>query len=176
MSPAAIAVKAKSSTVTRTRISRAINAWGSLGIPIELVFRHFEKRRLDLAMSVAMLGESTLLMFSPASVSAGAFGFMPHRPDIFIMFFLIFGALRIVALGLNGHWMPYGSYARAIGAGVGAFLWAVMAAALWVYGRVEGHELPPGFPVFATLSLFEVVSIYSALIGARRWQEHGRSD
>lgn len=169
--------KMVSSMSTPRRISRKVlQSWELIGVPVEMIVRHFERRLFELCTSMAMFGEGLLLTLSPQSIRSSAFQHLPDRPDIFMLLFLTVGILRIVALGLNGHWMPYGAYTRAFGAGVGAFMWAQLAAALWVFGTKDGNVLPPGLPVFVALAQFEVISIYRALIGVKRWQANGKAD
>jgi hypothetical protein len=169
---------AGSSTTTPRRSSRVLDTWELLGYPVELIVRHFERRLFELAVSVIMVGEGTLLFLSPDSLSAGAFRFLTDwlQPQSCVLLLLLFGFARVLALALNGNWMPYGGWIRAIGAGVGAVMWTQMGLALSLFSKRTGVPLPPGFPMFMVLALFEIVSIYRALHGIRRWREYGTSD
>lgn len=126
-------------------------------------------RQLELVMALAFLGESVLLMFSPGSIRAGAFQLMLQIMDAGTIrdFYFLLGTMRIVALGLNGHWMPYGAYVRAVCAAFGAIMLAQMATALVLYSTQGGNILPFGIPFFAIPALCEVLSMYRALLGAR---------
>lgn len=141
----------------------------AIGWPIDLIFRHFEKRLFELAMTVCMMGDGILLMLSPASVEASAFRYLTQALPLglCIAIFLGLGGVRLVALALNGHWMPWGAYARAIGAVAGAVMWGQMSAALWTFGMWNERPFSPGIPIYTTLALFEIISMYVALIGAR---------
>lgn len=149
------------------RTMDAIDA--ALDWPINLIVRHFEKRLFELAMTVIMLGEALLLILSPASLAASSFHFMLETMSLTtcILLFSTLGVARIVALALNGHWLPYGAYVRAVGAVFGALMWGQMAAALLEWGAHTMKPVSPGIPVYITLALFEIISMYRALIGTR---------
>jgi len=150
-----------------TRMMDAIDT--ALDWPINLIVRHFEKRLFELAMTTIMLGEAILLILSPGSLAASSFHFMSETMPLAacIVLFALFGIARIVALALNGHWLPYGAYVRAGGAVVGALMWGQMAAALLEWGQQTMKPVSPGIPVYVTLALFEIISMYRALIGAQ---------
>lgn len=149
------------------------------GWPIELIARHFEKRLSELVGAVASLSVGLLLLFSPLSLENSAYRYVDyygvgsHAAELA---FLSIGIARIVALALNGHWMPGGGYTRAVFAGVGAAMWAQLAAGLWWYGMEPNHFLDLSFPILVTLALADVVSVYRALTGLRRWKAHGKAD
>lgn len=142
-----------------------------IGWPIDLLLRHFERRLFELAMTVAMIGEGVLLSLSPRSIESSAFQFIIQMVPLWlcIVIFVGLGGARILALSLNGHWMPFGAYVRAVGAVAGAFMWGQMCASLWTYNIVRDTEISPGIPIYATLTLFEIVSMYFALVGARAY-------
>lgn len=145
-----------------------------IGWPIDLIFRHFEKRLFELAMTVAMIGEGILLMVSPRSIDASSFHYLTGVVPLWlcITIFMGLGGARIVALVLNGHWMPHGAYVRAVGAVAGAVMWAQMCAALATWNVTYDVPLSPGVPIYSTLALFEIVSMYFALIGAKVYGRH----
>lgn len=147
-----------------------------VGYPTDLIVRHFERRMFELAMTVTMIGEALLLTFSPTSIEASSFRFMLQAMNapMCVILFASLGLARIVALGLNGHWHPYGAYIRAGGAVVGAFMWGQMCAALLEHGAAVGAPISPGVPIYTTIALFEIISMYRALIGAKK--AHGRGD
>lgn len=137
---------------------------------MDRIYRHFEQRLFETAMAIAFFGEGVLLIFSPGSVEAGAFRFMLQVMSVqtITVVYLIIGVSRIIALGLNGHWMPYGAYTRAVGAAIGALMLAQMDAALVTYST-HGNSLPFGTPLFGVLALFETISMYRALLGAKAY-------
>lgn len=140
-----------------------------LGWPIDLVIRHFEKRLFELAMTVAMIGEGLLLLLSPRSIEASSMKYLLDAVPLWlcIILFMWLGGARIVALALNGHWMPYGAYVRAIGAATGAVMWAQMGASLLTNNMAKDDPVSPGIPIYVALALFELVSMYYALVGAK---------
>lgn len=161
-----------SATPTRSVMRRAWDCFEDfLGWPIDLLLRHFEKRLFELAMTVAMMGEGLLLLMSPRSVESSAFRFIINVMPMWlcIVIFIGLGGARVVALILNGHWMPSGAYVRAIGAVAGAVMWGQMCASLWTFNMVADTPVSPGIPIYATLTLFEIVSMYFALVGARAY-------
>jgi hypothetical protein len=135
---------------------------------MDRIYRHIEQRLIETAMALYFLGEGILLIYSPGSVQAGAFRFMLQIVDVptITIVYLVIGVSRIIALGLNGHWMPYGAYTRAVGAAIGALMLAQMDAALVTYST-HGNTLPFGTPLFGVLALFEAISMYRALLGAK---------
>lgn len=163
---------------TPRRSNRVLDTWELLGYPVELIVRHFERRLFELAVSTIMIGEGTLLFLSPKSLTAGAFRFLTDwlQPESCVLLFLMAGFMRLIALGLNGHWMPYGGWIRVVGATLGAVMWTQMGLALWLYSKRLGVPLPPGFPIFLVLAQFEIVSIYRALHGIKRWRTYGTTD
>lgn len=137
--------------------------------PIEAIVRHFENRLFELAMSVIFLGSGLMLIFSPGSVKAGGLLYLSSAFNVWtlVVIFLIVGISRIVALWLNGHWMPHGAYVRAAGAAVGAIMWFQVDAALVTFGSREG-VLPFSTVTYGVLALVEAISMYRALIGAKK--------
>lgn len=137
--------------------------------PIDLVVRHFENRLFELAMALIFFGSSALLMFSPDSARAGGLMYLSATFNVWTLavIFFIVGSGRIIALGLNGYWMPYGAYVRAVGCGVGAIMWLQVDAALITFGTREA-VLPFSTVTYGVLAVFEAISMYRALLGAKR--------
>lgn len=135
--------------------------------PLRMVVTHFQKRKFELAMTLIMLGEALLLFFSPGSIEASAFRFITDTlsSQAILVIFTVLGVSRIIALALNGNWMPWGAYVRAFGAFCGALMWAQMDAALFTLPTNTGSPLSPGIPVYTVLAMFELISMYEALLG-----------
>lgn len=162
-------------TPLRNRISSSIEVFGW---PIEMLAQHFEKRFSELVGAVASLGMGLLLLLSPFSLEHSAYWYIVNYgvgSAACVIAFLLIGIARIIALALNGHWMPGGGYTRAVFAGVGAAMWAQLSGALWFDGMRPEHFLSPSFPILVTLTLAEVVSFYRALVGVRRWKANGKT-
>ena len=175
----AIDVRPKLPMTLRRLISSFMNGWDwAFGLPVELVVKHFERRISELAMAVAQFGEGILLLFSPRSLQSSSFHLLLTFFSIgtCVVIFLGLGIARIIALALNGHWMPNGAYVRALGCVLGALMWTQMAVALAYYNWIIGAPLSPGIPIYVTLALLEVVSIYRAIHGLQRWRVHGKTD
>lgn len=133
--------------------------------PIKALVRHFENRLFELAMTVAMLGIAIWVMVWPGSIEAGSFKFLLRvmSAGAVIGIYALLGVARIAALIANGSWPFYGPIVRAIGALFAAFVWAQMSAALFLWSDVTGRPPSIGIPVYATLALFELVSMYRAM-------------
>lgn len=133
--------------------------------PIKAIVAHFENRLFELAMTVAMLCISLWVVIWPGSIEAGSFRYllrvMPGWAVISI--YAVLGVARIAALIANGHWQFYGPLVRAIGALLAAFVWAQMSAALFISSEVTGRAPSIGIPVYGTLALFELISMYRAM-------------
>lgn len=137
--------------------------------PIELVVRHFENRLFELAMASVFFVSSVIMMFSPGSAQAGGLIYLSSTFNVWtltVIFFMV-GVSRIVALALNGHWMPHGAYVRAFGCGVGAIMWLQVDAALITFAARDG-TLPFSTGTYGVLAVFEAISMYRALLGAKR--------
>jgi hypothetical protein len=138
---------------------------------IDALFAHFASNRLpELLMAIGFFGEGVLLVFSPSSIENGAFRFLLQIMSVqtVTIFYFMIGVSRIIALVLNGHWMPWGAYTRAVGAAFGAVMLAQMDAALVTYST-HGNTLPFGTPFFGVFALVETVSMYRALLGAKAY-------
>jgi hypothetical protein len=116
----------------------------ALDWPTDLIIRHFERRLFELAMAVIMIGVGLLLLSA---------------------FFLVAGIARIIALALNGNWMPWGAYVRAAGAAMGAFVWSQWGAAEFQL-HLAGLPISRDVIVYGGLAFFEVISFALALRGA----------
>lgn len=137
--------------------------------PLELVIRHFENRMFEVAMAAIFFGSSVQLFFSPGSAQAGGLIYLSatfNSWTLTIIFFIV-GVSRIVALALNGHWMPQGAYVRAAGCAVGAVMWLQVDAALITFGSRDG-TLPFSTVTYGVLAVVEAISMYRALLGAKR--------
>jgi hypothetical protein len=131
---------------------------------------HLEKRLFEFAMTCIMLGEGVFLYFNPLSLRESSFRYALDTisAETFIILFFFFGIARIIAIMLNGHWMPWGAMLRMGGAFIGAMIWAQWCAALLVLNSKTGLPPSPGVVTYCVLALFEVVSMYRAYLGATK--------
>jgi hypothetical protein len=83
------------------------------------------------------------------------------------LFFLFFGAMRMMALMANGNWPKYGPRLRAIGAGAAAMLWGQLCISLVLLFPFNSGVPSPGIPVYLALTMGELISAYRALSDAR---------
>lgn len=126
---------------------------------------HFEGRLFELATTTILLGLSIHVLIWPNAMSASLFDSLTThiKSSLFGLFFLCFGSLRLTALLVNGSWPNYGPFLRAAGALCGAMVFGNMAAALFAANDTIGF-MPPSIPVYLVLALFELISIYRALV------------
>jgi hypothetical protein len=145
----------------------------ALDWPADVIIRHFERRLFELAMAVIMIGVGLFLLLSPASLGASELRFFLDimSASTCSTLFFVAGIARIVALALNGNWMPGGAYTRATGAAVGAVLWSQWGAAIYQLHLI-GAPLSPDFIIYSGLAFFEVISFSRALRGAVRDRSH----
>ena len=148
-----------------TRVLDKIEA--ALDWPADMIIRHFERRQFELAMAVIMIGVGLLLFFSPRSLEASSMKYLLEVMSVSTCstVFFMAGIARIVALALNGNWMPGGAYVRACGAAVGAVMWSQWGAALYQL-HLTGAPISPGVIVYSGLAFFEVISFSRSLRGA----------
>lgn len=123
-----------------------------------------KNRLFDLIMALAMIGLSAWILRWPGTLDASAFRYLSLSIDSSNVrsFLLVGGMLRIGALIANGHLPPYGSLCRALGALIGAVIWALMAFSLWILHNETGSVPSPGVPVYLALTLGELLSFYRA--------------
>lgn len=140
------------------------------------IIRHFENRLFELAMAVAMIALGLHLLIWPAALGASAFRFMVETlpPQFVSSVFFAFGMLRIAALIANGRWPVHGPKLRALGCLAGGCMWAQMDIALIALIPKVGSPPSPGIPVYAVLTIFELISFYRALAGANGRSPAGR--
>lgn len=137
------------------------------------LLRHFEGRQTEVLTTLVLISLSIHLSLWPQSVANSSFNHLLNyiQPNLLSFFFGLFGFLRFAALIANGTWPKYGPYLRAAGAFAGALIFANMSAALYQNVLSNGTQPSPGIPVYIILSLFELLSIYRALVtmDKRKW-------
>lgn len=133
--------------------------------PIKAIVHHFENRLFELAMTCAMISIAVWVTIWPSSIEVGSFRYLllVMSPAAIVGVYFLFGIARFAALIANGQWRIYGPLIRAIGALLAAFVWAQMSAALYLLSTVTGNPPSIGIPVYGTLALFELISMYRAL-------------
>lgn len=128
----------------------------------------FKDRLFELAAASVLIGMSFHLVVWPSSVESSSLRDLARfiDPSFLSIFFGVFGATRLAALCANGMWPYYGPWIRALGALAGALVFGNMGAALY-QGSVF-NNVPPslGLPVYTVLVLFELLSMYIALVSA----------
>ncbi len=127
---------------------------------------HFENRLFELATTMMMLGLAVHIAIWPQSIGSSAFRFILEvlNPAWLGIGFFAAGTLRLAALIANGAWPFYGPILRAVGALSGAMIWAQMSVALVLLIPNVGLIPSPGIPVYLVLALFELFSMYRALV------------
>jgi hypothetical protein len=83
-----------------------------------------------------------------------------------LLFFLV-AIARGVALIINGRSDVYGPRVRAIGAMVGAVIWAQMLVALFGFLAETRSPPSPGIPIYFALTVCELISCYRAATDVR---------
>jgi hypothetical protein len=133
------------------------------------MIEHCRHRLFEWMTTLMMLGIAVVLAVTPASIALGSFRYLElagFTPVMLGTAFMAGGALRIVALYLNGRSRVYGPRLRAAGALLGAFVWAEMAIALVHLTPVVG-TISIGVPVYCFLALGEMMSCYRAATDVR---------
>jgi len=135
---------------------------------------HCKNRIFEWCTAFAMLGISLCVLVTPTTIELGSFRFMTvvgFGDMIVSLIFMAFGLARLGALYANGHWQPYGSWLRAFGALAGGFMWFQMMLALAWMTSFTG-TLSIGIPVYAALTVGEIVSCYRASADEIRRSSH----
>lgn len=124
----------------RSYIFEWVSAGMMMGMAVEILFAHDFPQRAGSFAILSQLGV----------------------PDsAFILFFLIFGAGRCVALFLNGLLYSSGPLLRGIGAAAGALIWGQLGIALFL-SLVATHTLNIGIAMYFFMTVGEVISCYRA--------------
>lgn len=126
----------------------------------------FKDRLFELAAALVLIGMSLHLVIWPQSVSSSSLRELVRYidPSSLSIFFGMFGAMRLAALCANGMWPIYGPWIRAAGALAGALVFGNMGAALYQGNLTNGVPPSVGIPVYCILTLFELLSMYIALV------------
>lgn len=116
-----------------------------------------------------MLGIAIEVFFShDLALRAGSFQVLSQLgvPDVaLVLFFLIFGIGRCIALYLNGRLYPYGPFLRGIGALAGALVWGQLGIALFL-SLVATHTMNIGIAMYFFMTVGEMISCYRAAYDA----------
>lgn len=131
-------------------------------------------RLFEWIMATAMLLLSATLWLPPETLERSALHPLLNAgfsEDTLAVLFGVFGVLRAGALVANGSVPIYGPWARHIGAGVGGFVWAQMAAVL-VNDSIRTGLPALTAPIFLSLALGEVISCYRSVYDAGRRTYH----
>lgn len=117
-------------------------------------------RLFEWVTTFIMLGMAVTIILSPHTIEVGAFRYMlvvGFTPLLLGLFFAIVGGVRIMALIVNGRSGLWGPRLRAIGAILGAIIWAWMGIALVVLTNDTG-TLSLGIFNWVGLTIGEVIS------------------
>lgn len=117
-------------------------------------------RLFEWVTTIIMLGMAATIILYPDALAKGAFRYMlvaGFTPLVMGLFLAVVGAVRVVALYLNGRSPLWGPRVRAVGALAGAFIWCWMAVALAYLTNDTGF---PSIGIFnwIGLTLGEIVS------------------
>jgi hypothetical protein len=126
-------------------------------------------RLFEWIMAVAMFSIGVQMMMWADTMRASSFRHILRiiDSDHLGLFFLIFGAIRMMALVANGGWPKYGPWMRATGAGVAAMLWGQLCVSLMLLFPFNNGIPSPGIPVYFALTIGELISAYRAIYDAR---------
>lgn len=133
--------------------------------PLRLIL---SDRMMEYFAALVMIGDAIMLSI-PGTVG-GTFEAMRHLglPDsAFIMFFSIFGTVRILALLANGNIPTYGPRARSICALASAPVWALMGMSQISAWMATGHATL-ALPIYTLLTLADILSASRATFDVGR--------
>lgn len=136
----------------------------SVNFDIGRLILHFDNKLIELQSAILMTGVAAWLAVWPDSIVASSFRLLLKFMSVGAVFAMlaVFGVLRLAALIANGRW-HYGTHCRAICAGVAAFVWGQLSAALIDLHISTGNTPSIGIWVYFTLALFEIASMFRAL-------------
>lgn len=104
-----------------------------------------------------------------ASLTLTSFGLellITNHPTLGGMIFFI-GAIRLIALIVNGRSWEYGPKARAVCAVIGSLVWIQTGCALIFALPIGSHSPSPAIPMCVWLTLAELVTAYRAATDVR---------
>lgn len=126
-------------------------------------------RLFEWMTSLMMLGMAFVIALNPQTVKVGGFYLMSYvgltAPVLGVIFTLV-SCVRVAALFANGFIPAWGPRARGACAIVGAAIWAQMMCALAAWSSQNGY-ISIGVPVYAALTLGELISCYRAATDVR---------
>jgi cytochrome b561 len=132
--------------------------------------RYLNDRLLEWGMAIAMFGIAIEIFAWPRTIEESAFRYFAlvvSGQNLGVMFLLV-SIARVVALVANGRSCLYGPRTRAIGALVGALIWAQLDCALFMLILLEPDNPPsPGIPIYFALTVCELISSYRAATDVR---------
>jgi hypothetical protein len=126
-------------------------------------------RLFEWIMAVAMFSIGAQMMIWTDTIRASAFRHILRVIDSqhLGLFFLFFGAVRMIALVANGKLPKYGPWMRTAGAGVAAMLWGQLCVSLILLFPFNNGVPSPGIPVYFALTIGELISAYRAVNDVR---------
>ena len=126
-------------------------------------------RLFEWLVSAMMVLIAITVAVSPKTIAFGGFAGIEAvgltAPMVAVLFSLA-GCLRCASLYANGHWPVYGPRCRAACALAGALIWVQMLYALTKWSLTSGY-LSIGIPVYACLTIGEIISCYRAASDGR---------
>ena len=131
---------------------------------------YLEGRLFEWTMTTAMILLSVEIFLWPQTLEASAFHWLVLvlPAEIIGVVMLFVGTSRATALFINGRSILYGPRIRAVGALVGAVMWAQFDLALLMPFLMNEKAIPsPGIPFWFTFTAAELYTVYRATTDVR---------
>lgn len=131
--------------------------------------RHCINRLFEWTMAFVLIGFGLHLIVWPGSIAASKFSFMLDiaGTQTFMLFYLIVGYVRGMALYLNGNWPKWGPYVRSTTAVCGAVVWFQMDYSLFMAQHTINADPSISLWLYTALGGAEIFSAYRAAADAR---------
>lgn len=127
-------------------------------------------RVIEWAMTVSLIQLGVQMIIWPDTVFVSAFRYIAYVGyETLVTAYLVSGVFRMFALIANGHWSKWGPTIRAAGALLASIIWLQMSVALVRLHLETGSTPSPGIGLYATLSFFEIYSVYRAVTDGRAY-------
>lgn len=130
------------------------------GVVVDLDDRHSRNRADEWKLSILFVLLSLWTIIWPGSFANGRFAAIDNiiSPPELTLFLGCLGFFRMSALYSNGHYPILGPIVRALCSLGGAFIFVMMAFALWINHKTTGNDASPGIVVYLVLTWVEIAS------------------
>lgn len=130
------------------------------GVVVDLDDQHARNRADEWKLSILFVLLALWTLVWPGSFANGRFAAIDNiiSPPELTLFLGCLGIFRMSALYSNGYYPILSPIVRALCSLGGAFIFVMMAFALWINHKTTGNDASPGIVVYLYLTWLEIAS------------------